>query len=178
MSNTGSRSTTGTGLSVAGRQQPDGGAARISRSNRAPGGAKVRAQKTRSIGQGAAHPGAIIAANDVTRKRTQSGIEYEVGTDNIFADLDLPNADELLLKAQMAIRIRQLIEAKHLTQGEVARLIQLDQPKVSKLMRGRLDDFSVDRLLVVLQRLGHKVEIRIAPKAVAPEQAHAVVRVG
>jgi predicted XRE-type DNA-binding protein len=76
----------------------------------------------------------------------------------------LPGADERLLKAQLAVQIRRLIEEKAWTQAETADIIGLDQPKVSNLLRGRLAGFSVDSLLNILNRLGHNVEVRIATK--------------
>lgn len=114
----------------------------------------------------------------VQQKKTASGIEYEVGSDNIFADLGLPNPEDLMLKAQLAMQIRELILKRNLTQAEVAQATGISQPRVSRLLNGYLSDFSTERLFTVLQRLGHNVEIRIKPQAVAPEKARARVLVG
>src|SRR5436189_1679333 len=70
----------------------------------------------------------------------------EASSGNVFADLGLPDAKELLVKSQLAVRIAELIERKSWNQTETARRIGLDQPKVSNLLRGRLDGFSADRL--------------------------------
>jgi predicted XRE-type DNA-binding protein len=59
-------------------------------------------------------------------------------SDNVFADLGLPNADELLIKAELAHQISELIEVHQLTQTAAAELLGIDQPKVSALMRGKL----------------------------------------
>ena len=82
---------------------------------------------------------------------------------NVFADLGLPNADELLIKAELAHQISELIEMRHLTQSDAAKILGVDQPKVSALMRGKLSGFSTDRLFRFLNALGSNVEIRITP---------------
>ncbi len=82
---------------------------------------------------------------------------------NVFEDLGLPNSDELLIKAQLAHQISELIEMRHLTQSEAARILGVDQPKVSALMRGKLSGFSIDRLFRFINALGSNVEIRITP---------------
>lgn len=96
---------------------------------------------------------------------------------NVFADLELPDADERMLKAQLAVQIRRFIEEKGWTQTEAARAVGLDQPKVSSLFRGRLSGFSVDRLLNILNRLGHSVEVRISAEEHDPDEAQTLVTV-
>jgi predicted XRE-type DNA-binding protein len=106
-----------------------------------------------------------------------SKAEYTRGSGNVFADLGLPDADERMLKAQLAVQIRRFIEAKGWTQTEAAEAVGLDQPKVSHLLRGRLAGFSVDRLLNILNRLGHSVEVRISAEEYDPEGAQTLVTV-
>jgi predicted XRE-type DNA-binding protein len=101
--------------------------------------------------------------------------DHTTSCGNVFADLGLPEADERMLKAQLAVQIRRFIEEKGLTQTEAAEAIGLDQPKVSHLLRGRLAGFSVDRLLSILNRLGHSVEVRISAKEYDPEEAQTLV---
>ncbi|MBD0372999.1 MAG: XRE family transcriptional regulator [Pyrinomonadaceae bacterium] len=103
--------------------------------------------------------------------------DYTQSSGNVFADLGLPNAEERLLKSQLAVQIRRFVEQKGWTQSEAAEVIGLDQPKVSNLLRGRLSGFSVDRLLNVLNRLGHNVEVRISAKEYDPEDAKTLVTV-
>ena len=93
---------------------------------------------------------------------SEDDVEITRGSDNVFADLDLPNPEEDLLKAQLAAQIQIFMNQQGLTQVQLAERVGLDQPKVSKLLRGRLADFSVERLLRILNRLGHDVEVRIA----------------
>lgn len=101
--------------------------------------------------------------------------EVTSGSANVFADLGLPEADARLLKAQLALKIRQLIEQKGMTQAEVAPLLGLDQPKVSNLMRGRLAGFSVERLFGILNRLGRNVEVRVSVEEHEPGATYTAV---
>jgi predicted XRE-type DNA-binding protein len=89
------------------------------------------------------------------------GVAFEVGSGNVFADLGLPDAQERQTKARLASRIAALLSGR--TQQEAATALGLDQPKVSKLVRGQLRGFSVERLLHLLTILGQDVEIRVSP---------------
>jgi predicted XRE-type DNA-binding protein len=106
------------------------------------------------------------------RKMNTETIKVELGSGNVFADIGLKDADELLLKAKLVAKISQLIEKKGLTQAEIAKRTGLDQPKVSRLLNGQLSGFSADRLFAVLNRLGHSVEVRISVKERPPEKSH------
>ena len=90
---------------------------------------------------------------------------------NVFADLGLPRAEERLFKAEIALQIDRFIREKGWTQADAARAIGTTQPEVSHLLRGRLGGFSVDRLLTILNRLGHTVELHIRAEEQAPEEA-------
>lgn len=86
---------------------------------------------------------------------------------NVFADIGLPNPEERLAKADLAIRIASAIRASRLTQARAARILRIDQPKVSRLLRGRLSGFSTERLMLFLTLLGRDVEIvvKAAPRS-------------
>jgi predicted XRE-type DNA-binding protein len=99
--------------------------------------------------------------------------DYTVSSGNVFADLGLPNPEEALAKADLANKIIVLIEKKGLTQAQAARLLGVDQPKVSALMCGRLSGFSIERLLRFLLRLGQ--DVRITVKASPRPQARVLV---
>src|SRR5687768_9498670 len=88
---------------------------------------------------------------------------YQMGSGNVFADLGLPNADELLAKADLAFQISSIIEARGLTQTRAAEILGVDQPKVSALRRGQLSGFSMERLYRFLKALGNDIEIRVKP---------------
>jgi predicted XRE-type DNA-binding protein len=91
-------------------------------------------------------------------------IKVQVGSGNVFADLDLPNPEERLIKAELARRISEIIRQRALTQIEAAELLEIDQPKISALTRGRLNGFSTTRLFRFLNALGSDVEIVVKPK--------------
>jgi predicted XRE-type DNA-binding protein len=113
-----------------------------------------------------------------TRKATSRGEKVQTSSGNVFTDLGFADSEERLLKAKLAGKIAQLIAERTWTQSQTAERIGLDQPKVSRLLRGQLSGFSVDRLFAVLNRLGHSVEVRISAKARAPEKAHIRVTIG
>jgi predicted XRE-type DNA-binding protein len=100
---------------------------------------------------------------DATGKRA-GGARVRPGSGNVFADLRLPDAGERLSKAELASEIASLIKSAGLTQAQAARRLGVDQPKVSALLRGRLKDFSTDRLLRFLNLLGRDVLIVIRPR--------------
>jgi len=97
------------------------------------------------------------------RKLSKKEIAVTRGSGNVFADLGLPNPEELLAKAQLALEIARAIEECGLTQREAAVLMGVDQPKVSHILRGRLEAFSTDRLLGFLTGLGRDVDIVVKP---------------
>lgn len=86
----------------------------------------------------------------------------EVGSGNVFADLGLPNAQERLVKAMMSRLIDKDIERLGLTQEQAAELLRCSQPDISKIVRGRVSGFSIERLARFLTLLGHNVEIRVS----------------
>jgi predicted XRE-type DNA-binding protein len=89
-------------------------------------------------------------------------ITITASSGNVFADLGLPDADDLLAKANLALHIRRAIEARKLTQAQAAKLLGIDQPKVSLIINGRLDGFSTDRLMRFLNDLGCDVQISVS----------------
>jgi predicted XRE-type DNA-binding protein len=89
----------------------------------------------------------------------------EQGSGNVFADLDLPNPALALAKAELVQHIRDILAERRLTQVKAAKLLGLDQPKVSALVRGRVEGYSIDRLFRFLNALGQRVEIRVRPTA-------------
>ena len=89
--------------------------------------------------------------------------KVRAGSGNVFADLGLSDPDERLAKAELAHRIGELIKSKRLIQSQAARRLGVDQPKVSALLSGRLEQFSTDRLLRFVNRLDQDVFIVIRP---------------
>src|SRR5712671_3176711 len=87
------------------------------------------------------------------------------GGGNVFRDLGLADADVLQAKADLVFKISAIIEERGLTQVEAARILGVTQPKISALLRGRLDGFSLERIVRFLAALGQKIEIRVRPKS-------------
>ena len=108
-------------------------------------------------------------------KKREAEISVTPGSGNVFADIGLPEPEEELTKAQLASHIRQLIKRRRLTQVGAASLMGIDQPKVSALLRGRLTNFSSERLMRLLTALGQDVEITIRDKP--RNRAHGRIRV-
>ena len=98
-------------------------------------------------------------------------------TGNVFEDLELPDASDLLVKARLVSLIAQIIESRGLTQAEAAGVLGTTQPVVSHLSRGLLSGFSIDRLLRFLNALGHDVEIRVRSQG-SPRAARTIVDSG
>ena len=96
-------------------------------------------------------------------------ITHEIGGDNIFADIGLPNAGEHLVKAQLVMKIDRLMKQCGLKQAAAAALFGVRQPDVSKMLRGDFRQFSVERLMRFLVALGQDVEIVVKPAGASGE---------
>lgn len=94
--------------------------------------------------------------------------EHFVGSDNIFADFGLPDAEEMMARAKLMVRVTALIEERGLTQARAAEVLGTNQPTVSDLMRGKINKFSLSRLISFLNALGQEVQIKVTPR---PEDA-------
>lgn len=102
-------------------------------------------------------------------------VEFVESSGNIFADLGLPNPEERLAKAELARQIRKIITDRALTQEQAGSLLGLAQPNVSNLVRGRLERFSVDKLMEYLTALGQDVRIVVTPAAEPQERGEITV---
>jgi predicted XRE-type DNA-binding protein len=99
------------------------------------------------------------------KKRIIQGIEVEAGSSNVFADLNLPNADKLKIKSGLTIEIIKAIRERGLTQAAAAQCMGFTQPKVSCLLRGEFSNFSERKLMDCLNRLGYDIEIPVRETA-------------
>lgn len=97
-------------------------------------------------------------------------IEVYRGSGNVFADLELPDAEEMLVKAELVRQIYEVIRTRRLTQIKAAEILGIDQPKVSALLRGKLAGFSLERLFHFLNALGKDVQIVVKPKPRSRQQ--------
>ena len=96
-------------------------------------------------------------------KRIIDGIEVEIGSGNVFADLGLPAAEKLKIKSGLVIEITKAVRKLGLTQDEAARRMGITQPKVSGLLRGDFSNLSERKLMDCLNRLGYDIEIKVRP---------------
>ncbi|CAN7673527.1 helix-turn-helix domain-containing protein [Phyllobacterium sp. LjRoot231] len=97
--------------------------------------------------------------------RIVDGIEIEVSSGNVFADLGLPDAEKLKIKSGLLIEITKAVRRLRLTQEEAGRRMGLPQPKVSALLRGDFTNLSERKLMECLNRLGYDIEITVKPAA-------------
>jgi len=104
-------------------------------------------------------------------------IEFVGSSGNVFADLGLPNAEERLAKAELARQIRKIIAAREITQAQAGAVLGLAQPNVSNLVRGRLERFSMDKLMEYLMALGQDVRIVLTPVADVEQRGEITVAV-
>lgn len=99
----------------------------------------------------------------------------EIGSGNVFADLGFENAEEMQFKAGLIHEILQIIKARRLTQTQAAKIIGMDQPTLSKMLRGQFLSLSVERLFEILNRLGRRVEVRVIAPADEDERARTLL---
>ena len=83
----------------------------------------------------------------------------EKGSTNVYADLGIENADEMLVKAQLATKIGEIIKRRKLTQVQAAELLGIPQPKLSNMLRGQFRGISETKMIECLTRLGRNVDI-------------------
>ena len=88
---------------------------------------------------------------------------------NVFADIGVPDAEEHLAKADLVIGIAAIIKSKGLSQTAAAKLVGIEQPDMSRLMRGHFEGFSYDRLFGILNALGENVRIVVSQARSARE---------
>ena len=88
---------------------------------------------------------------------------YEIGSGNVFEDLGFEQPETHRTKAALSILIEKAIEERGLTQTQAARIMGVAQPDVSRLVRGRVEEFSVERLMTLITRLDRDVEIVVRP---------------
>jgi predicted XRE-type DNA-binding protein len=94
---------------------------------------------------------------------------------NVFADIGLHDAGEKQTRVRLAVAINRIIESRRLSQTAAARLLDINQPKISALANYRLEGFSVERLMNFLNALDRDVEIVIRKKPRSKRAARIVV---
>jgi predicted XRE-type DNA-binding protein len=98
----------------------------------------------------------------MTRKRK---LKVTPSSGNVFRDLGFSaeESEHLLVRADLLLQVQKTLAARELTQVQAARLLHVTQPRVSDLLRGRIDLFSTDGLIDMLARLGVRVRFVLKP---------------
>ena len=84
---------------------------------------------------------------------------------NIFADLNLPDAENLKLRSELMIAIRKWVKDTGLTQAEAAKRLNTTQPFLNDVIRGRYEKFTIDRLVNMLDAAGLRVSVSVSKAA-------------
>lgn len=106
-----------------------------------------------------------------TKSKKDIDLQVHESSGNIFQDLGMRDAEERLAKAELARVVRNAIRDRGLTQAEAAALLDIKQPDVSDLTRGKLARFSMDRLERFLNALDLEVRIQVGPRPKSKKQA-------
>lgn len=87
-------------------------------------------------------------------------------TGNVFDDLGFPRAEaeNLRMRAALMSRIRGIIHGEGITQAHAAKVFGVTQPRISDLVRGKIDLFSIDALVNMLSAAGHRVRVTVDPE--------------
>ena len=88
-------------------------------------------------------------------------IEITESSGNVFEDLELPDAENLKLRAQLMIEIEQYIEQHELTQGEAAKRLHTTQPRINDIVQGRIEKCTIDRLVNMLAAVGYHISLSV-----------------
>lgn len=97
------------------------------------------------------------------KNRFLNGVAIKRSSGNVYADLELPDAENLKIKTGLVIEIRKALRSLGLTQQQAAKRMGITQPKVSDMMRGDFTNLSERKLMDCLTRLGYDIEISVRP---------------
>lgn len=90
-------------------------------------------------------------------------IDIEESTGNVYADLGMADADEMIVKAQLATKIGEIIKSRQWSQQKAADVLGIPQSKLSKMLRGQFRGISEAKMLDCLARLGRDIQIIVGP---------------
>ena len=90
-------------------------------------------------------------------------IEIEESAGDVYADLGMADANEMIVKAQLATKIGEIIKGRKWSQQQAAEVLGVTQPKLSKMLRGQFRGVSEAKMLDCLLRLGRDVQIVVGP---------------
>ncbi len=94
-------------------------------------------------------------------------VKMQKSSGNVFTDLGFgpQEAEHLLVRADLMIAVRKVIESRKLTQAQAAKLFGVTQPRISNLVRGRIELFSIDTLVDMLAAAGLKVKLTVGRRS-------------
>lgn len=101
--------------------------------------------------------------------------KIEKGSMNVYADLGVADADEMLVKAQLSAKIAEIIKLRKLTQTQASSLLGMTQPKLSNMLRGRFRGISETKMLECMTLLGRDVQIVVKPVSRSRKTGHVSV---
>ena len=102
-------------------------------------------------------------------------IEIEESTGNVYQDLGYEAAEEMLIKAQLASKISEIIKSRKLSQQQAAIILGIPQPKLSNLLRGQFRGISEQKMFDCLTKLGRDVKIVVSPEKPTVSVGHIAV---
>jgi predicted XRE-type DNA-binding protein len=115
----------------------------------------------------------------LSKKRDRGDLTiFESSSGNVFADIGIPDPEEALAKADLADLLAESLDERGLTQVQAAEFLGVDQGSVSKLVNGRLDGFSQDRIIRYLNMVGRDVEIIVRPANLSDTPGRVVIAAG
>jgi predicted XRE-type DNA-binding protein len=108
--------------------------------------------------------------SDADRGPRRARPALEASSGNVYLDLGFPppEAEYLALRSRLMLMLERLIASRKLTQVEAARLLGVSQPRVSDVVRGRVERFTIDALVEMLARAGVQLDIVVLPGTVQP----------
>ena len=98
-----------------------------------------------------------------------------VESKNVYEQLGFPDADEMLVKAQLVSQIAEILRERGWSQQQAAKVLGLTQPKLSKMLRGQFRGISEMKMMDCLLRLGRTVKIVVGPATKSAEERIEVV---
>ncbi|PSB63810.1 transcriptional regulator [Chroococcidiopsis cubana SAG 39.79] len=100
---------------------------------------------------------------------------FEESSGNVFADLDLEDAEEYLTRGKIGIQVLRLLKQRNLKQREISQLLGIPQPEVSYLMRGEFQRFSEGKLIAFLKRLDTEISLHLRPRHAGTQAGETVI---
>ena len=100
---------------------------------------------------------------------------FEQSSGNVFADLDLEDAEEHFTRGKIGIQVLRLLKQRSLKQREISQLLGISQPEVSYLMRGEFQRFSEGKLLTFLKRLDTEISLHLRPRHAGTQASETVI---